>query len=348
MTFEPVYELTRGNIIESIHFGAAAVVDSFGNLLFSRGDPGLVCFLRSSAKPFQALPFIMKKGHIKYQLGLEEIALMCSSHSGTPEHTSLLAKFQKKIGITVEDLKCGAHYPIHGPSADQLLIAGLEPDPSHHNCSGKHTGLIAHALMNGDPTENYIDLEHPVQQNILKTFANLCNIEIDEVELGIDGCSAPNFAVPLYNTALAYARLCDPHDLDVTTAEACDTITQAMTTHPFIIAGPERFDTVLMIEGKGAIVAKGGAEGFMTVGIKPSVLYENSPGVGIAIKISDGDISGRARSGFTLQILDSLGLITTEMTQKLANFGPNLKLFNYREIEVGKGLPASPVEISWK
>jgi len=347
MNFEPVYELTRGNVVESVHYGAAAIVDSFGNLLYSKGDPGLVTFLRSSAKPFQALPFIRQKGHLKFQLTHEEIALMCSSHSGTPEHTALLGMFQDKIGVTVKDLKCGVHYPLHIPSADQLKFTGILPNPYHHNCSGKHTGMLAYARLEGYPLDSYLELNHPVQQNILRTFSEMCNFDQNEIELGTDGCSAPNFAVPLYNAALAFARLCDPKDLDSETAEACETIITSMTEFPFMVAGPDRFDTALMQAGEGKIVAKGGAEGFMSVGIRPNVLFEKSPGIGIAIKISDGDAGGRARSAFTLQILESIGALTPEMSNQLASFGPNLKIYNYQKIEEGEGRPASTVQVKW-
>lgn len=348
MSFEPVFELTRGDIVESVHFGAAAVVDSAGNLLYSRGDPGLVTFLRSSAKPFQLLPFIRKNGHKKFNLTSKEIAVMCASHSGTPEHVEVVSGIQSKIGVTDNDLMCGTHFPFHGESADQLKMAGQQPSQLHHNCSGKHTGMLAHAKLDGAPIDNYVDLSHPVQKNIIDAFANMCNFEPEQIEIGIDGCSAPNFAVPLYNAALAFARLCDPVDLDDETKAACETIATSMTKFPFMVAGPDRFDTTLMEAAHGKIVAKGGAEGFMSIGIKPNTAFEGSPGIGIAIKISDGDDSGRAREAFSLQILQALGVITPEVAEKTAVFGPEIILRNFRQLQVGNGRPASPVEIKWQ
>lgn len=348
MTYEPVFELTRGDVVESVHFGAAAVVDSGGNLLFSRGDPGLVTYLRSSAKPFQLLPFIKNNGHQKFGLTNQEIAVMCASHSGTPEHIAVVEGIQKKIGVTMDDLLCGTHFPFHGKSADELKIAGLQPSQLHHNCSGKHTGMLAHAKLEGAPIQDYVDLNHPVQKNILEAFAVMCNFEADQVEIGIDGCSAPNFAVPLYNAALAFARLCHPVDLSPETQIACETISTAMSEFPFMVAGPERFDTILMEAAQGKIIAKGGAEGFMSIGIKPDAAFDGSPGIGIAIKISDGDGFGRAREAFSLQILQALGVLTPAIEEMTSAFGPVVTLRNFRKLQVGDGHPSSPVNIKWQ
>jgi len=257
--YQPVFEITRGQIVESIHFGAAAVVDSHGRLLASLGDPQLITFLRSSAKPFQALPFIEGKGHEKYGLSMREIALMCSSHSGTDDHVETIKSMQAKVGVGVDDLMCGMHYPIHDATADAMKVRGELPTPYRHNCSGKHTGMLAHAKLRNAPLENYIEFHHPVQESILQTFAEMCVIPKEKVELGIDGCSAPNFAVPLYNAALGYARLCDPFEQTPERSAACHTISTAMMTYPDMVGGPGRFDTALMQTGNGRILVKGGA-----------------------------------------------------------------------------------------
>ena len=279
-TYEPVFELTRGKIVESIHFGAAAVVDAHGQLLARLGDPHLVTFLRSSAKPFQVLPFIERAGQEKFGLTQREIALMCSSHSGTDEQVETVKGMQAKIGVKVSDLLCGTHYPLHEPTADAMKLRGELPTAYRHNCSGKHTGMLAHARLLAAPLENYLDFDHPVQKNILQAFAEMCEVPVESVELGIDGCSAPNFAVPLYNAALAFARLCDPHDQSQSRAAACRTISSAMITHPDMVGGPGRFDTALMRAGKGFILVKGGAEGFQSIGLLPGALGAGSPGVG--------------------------------------------------------------------
>jgi L-asparaginase II len=339
-SYQPIFELTRGRIVECVHFGAAAVVDSHGRMLASIGDPQLVTFLRSSAKPFQALPFIELGGQEKFGLTPREIALMCSSHSGTDEHVEAVKGMQAKIGVGVGDLLCGMHYPIHEASADAMKVRGELPTAYRHNCSGKHTGMLAHARLRGAPLENYIDFQHPVQASILQTFAEMCALPVEKVELGIDGCSAPNFAVPLYNAALGYAHLCDPFDQTPERAAACRTITAAMMSNPDMVGGPGRFDTALMWAGNGRILVKGGAEGFQSVGLLPGALGVDSPGIGIAIKISDGDPTDRARNGVTLAILQSLGALNTEQLAQMAAFGPQIQLENYRKLKIGVSRPA--------
>ena len=338
--YQPVFELTRGRIVECIHFGAAAVVDSHGKLLASLGDPELVTFLRSSAKPFQALPFIERKGPEKFGLTQREIAIMCSSHSGTDEHVETVKGMQAKIGVNVNDLMCGMHYPIHEASADAMKVRGELPTPYRHNCSGKHTGMLAHAVLRGAPLANYVDIHHPVQESILQAFAEMCGLTVDQVELGIDGCSAPNFAVPLYNAALGYARLCDPFEQAPERATACKTISAAMMANSDMVGGPDRFDTVLMKVGNGRILSKGGAEGFQSVGLQPGALGSDSPGIGIAIKISDGDPTDRARNGVALAILQSLGALNAGQMAEMAAFGPQVQLENYRKLKVGVSRPA--------
>jgi L-asparaginase II len=338
--YEPVFELTRGKIVESVHFGAAAVVDSRGRLLASLGDPYLVTFLRSSAKPFQALPFIERGGHEKFGLTPREIALMCSSHSGTDEHVEMVKGMQAKIGVSASDLLCGTHYPIHEATSDAMKIRGELPTPYRHNCSGKHTGMLAHAKLRAAPIENYLDFDHPVQASILQTFAEMCVVSVESVELGIDGCSAPNFAVTLYNAAFGYARLCDPYDQAPVRAAACRTISSAMMSHPDMVGGPGRFDTALMRAGKGAILVKGGAEGFQSVGLLPGAIGAGSPGIGIAIKISDGDPSDRARNGVALAILQALGALDAQQLDELSSFGPQTQLQNYRKLNIGVSRPA--------
>lgn len=338
--YQPVFELTRGQIVECVHFGAAAVVDANGKLLAALGDPQLVTFLRSSAKPFQALPFIERKGHQEFGLSPREIALMCASHSGTDEHVETLKAMQAKIGVTVDDLQCGMHYPIHEATSDAMKVRGELPTPYRHNCSGKHTGMLAHAKLRHEPLGTYLDFQHPIQKSILQAFAEMCGLPSEQVELGIDGCSAPNFAAPLYNAALGYARLCDPRDLAPERAEACRTIASAMMAHPEMVGGPGRFDTVLMQVGQGRILVKGGAEGFQSVGLLPGALGPDSPGIGIAIKISDGDPTDRARTGVALAILQALGALDAGQLEQMAAFGPQIQLQNFRKLKVGVSRPA--------
>jgi L-asparaginase II len=338
-TYQPVFELTRGNTVESVHYGAFAVVDYRGQMILSSGNPHTVTFLRSSAKPFQALPFIENGGHLHWGFSLPEIAILCASHSGTDEHAAVLSRMQAKISVTQDDLLCGVHAPVDEPTRMAMLARGEEPTPNRHNCSGKHTGMLAHAMMIDAPIEDYINPEHPVQIRILQSFSEMCNLEPREVDIGIDGCSAPVFAIPLWNAALGYARLCDPADLDPQRAQACRTITHAMMSHPEMVAGPGKFDTRLMAATHGKIVSKGGAEGYQQIGIMPDVIKPGSPGIGIALKISDGDRRGLVRPAVTLEILRQLNAIKPSELEDLAEFGPRLPVKNWRGLIVGEAYP---------
>lgn len=333
--YKPVVEVTRGRIVESIHSGAAAVVDSEGRLLASYGDPYAVSFMRSAAKPFQALPFIEMGGAEKFGFTSAEIGLICASHSGTDEHRRALIKLQTKIGISEADLLCGTHPPFHQPTVEALLLKGEMPTPNRHNCSGKHTGMLAHAKMRGLELSQYLDIDSSVQQSILHTFAEMCELPANNVELGIDGCSAPNFAIPLYNAALGLARLSDPRSLNEARRAACQKIFKGMTGSPDMVAGPGRFDTLFMETKRGSILTKTGAEGYQIFGIPA---HNGSPGVGIALKISDGDLNDRARGLMGLEILRQLGLVSTEELSELSGFFTK-KLSNWRKIDVGEIRP---------
>lgn len=340
---EALIECTRGPIVESIHFGALAVVTSRGELLASYGDPQLTTFLRSSAKPFQALPFIERGGAQHFGLTDREVALMCASHSGTDEHVAVVRGIQQKIGAGEEHLLCGVHNPFHEPTAQALLLRDEKPTSNRHNCSGKHTGMLAHALLRGLPLEDYINPRHPVQQAILLAFAEMCGLQPDEVIQGVDGCSAPNFAVPLYNAALAMARLADPLDQPQPRAEALQHIFRAMAANGDMVAGPGRFDTLVMELMDGKLVSKAGAEGYQVLSLLPGTLGAGSPGIGIAFKVADGDINGRARPLIGVEILRQLGVLDAEQMTALAGFDRR-SIHNWRKLTVGEIRPCFALE----
>jgi L-asparaginase II len=342
LPYLPLFELTRGETVESIHAGAIAVVDVHGRLVAWYGDPETITFLRSAAKPFQVLPFLENNGQSAYQLTPREIALMCASHSGTDDHLAVLKALQLKTQVTEADLLCGAHYPFYEPVAEAMRERKEQPTPNFHNCSGKHTGMVAYARLKNESTNDYILPDHPVQQEILQTFAEMCALPVESVATGIDGCSAPNFAVPLRNAAQAYARLCDPVNGGVQPIhreEACRMIVSAMIFNPDMVAGPNRFDTSLMEVCQGRILTKGGAEGYQAVGLMPGALGQDSPALGIAVKISDGDSRFKIRPAVVLEVLRQLGALSSTEMDILANYGPTFPVKNWRKIEVGEGHP---------
>ncbi len=337
--YEPLVELTRGPLVESIHFGALAVVDTAGRLVASVGSPDLVANLRSSAKPFQALSLVESGGADAYQLSQREIAIACASHSGTDEHVAVLRGMQAKIGVSENDLLCGVHYPIYEPAAEALRERGEAPTANRHNCSGKHTGMLANACFRGLSIEDYLNPEHPLQKIILQTFAEMVGLPAEEVPIGIDGCSAPTFAAPLRQAAHAYALLADPSSLPQPRRAALERIYAAMTSQPVLVAGPERYDTLLMRAAGGKIVSKGGAEAYQGMGIAPGALGPGSPALGIAIKVSDGDRAERAITTAALAVLVQLGALSAEQRGELAQFDRR-PIFNWRGLEVGETRPA--------
>ena len=342
--YSAMIEVTRGPIVECVHFGAAAVVDASGRLVASFGDPATVTYLRSSAKPIQLLPFMELGGAEAFGLSDRQVAVMCASHSGTDDHVAVIRSIQQKVGVTEQNLMCGVHTPGDEKTALALIQRGEEPGPLRHNCSGKHTGMLAQAVLRHLPVEDYINPAHPVQTLIFQTFAEMCGVTVEQMPLGTDGCSAPVFATSLRSAAWGYARLCGPDQLAPQRAAACRRITRAMTTNPDMVAGPGRFDTNLMMACAGKIVTKGGADGYQAIGIMPGAIVPGSPALGITIKISDGDETGRARSLASIEILRQLGAVTPAELQTLAQYDVR-PVHNWRKLEIGEIRPCFKLEM---
>jgi L-asparaginase II len=353
----PIFELTRGDLVESLHYGSLAIVDAHGELVAGWGDPFAVTYLRSSAKPLQVLPFLEQGGRDFFDLSSQEVALMCASHSGTDEHIAVLHSIQARASVLESDLRCGVHPIGHKPTIDAMRQRGESLSPNRNNCSGKHTGMLAFAVMRGISKQGYLDPSHPIQQDILRTFAEMCSLPVEQVVVGVDGCSAPNFAVPLYHAALAYARLCDPAAGEVAPqarVQACRLVTDAMLSYPAMVGGPESFDTRLMrVLGK-RLICKGGAEGYLAMGLLPGALHTTSPALGIVLKISDGDLAGhsrpagdplgRVRPAVALEILKQLEVLSPAHLAILAEYGPSFPLLNWADIAIGQGRPCFALE----
>ncbi len=348
---QPLLELTRGAVVEAVHFGSIAVVAADGTLLHSYGDARSVAFLRSSAKPFQALPFIESGGAEYFDLTPREIALICSSHDTAQIHLDALAALQKKIGIEESQLQCGAHLPSDAKKLRETIQQNITPTANFNNCSGKHSALLAFAKMRGLPLESYLETDHPIQREILQTLAAMCAIDADKIQLGTDGCSAPNFAMPLYNAAWGMARFCDPRGLSAQRAAACEKIVAAMTAHSEMISNVGEFDAELMRVADNKIVTKRGAEGFQIIGIAAGVVHEQ--GVGVALKVTDGDKSSmdnhlekhaRVRPPITLEILRQLQALDAAQFEALAEFGPRKTLVNYAGVVTGNLYPVFQIQ----
>ncbi|HEX3484295.1 MAG TPA: asparaginase [Micropepsaceae bacterium] len=301
MTNPILVEVTRGPLVESIHRGAVAVSDAKGRLRLAIGDIERPIFPRSALKPIQAVPLVESGTADTYKLSDEELALACASHSGEPQHTSPIAAWQSRIGCSVADLACGPHRPVHEPTATGMIVSGERWTPLHNNCSGKHTGFMTLARGLGAPVAGYEQYEHPVQREVERTLKEMAGLS-GPLPHGIDGCTVPNFALPLAALARAMAAFADPSTLPKARAETCARILSAMIAHPELVAGTGRPCTLLMRQAPG-IAVKTGAEG-VYVAILPAL------GFGVALKIDDG--AGRAAETAIAAVLIALGALPDE------------------------------------
>ena len=316
---EPLVQVKRGAITESRHRGHVVAIEPGGKLVASLGAPQNVTFLRSSAKPFQALPLLLTGAAEHFGLTDREVALVCGSHNGEPIHTELAASMLRKIGLGPEALKCGAHEPYGAEAARVLRERGEEPNALHNNCSGKHAGILAVARHLNASIENYDSPENPVQKQIADVVARFSDVAVTDMAVGIDGCGAPIFGITVKAMALAYARLVSPPaGFDKETRDACDRIVRVMSAHPELIGGTsDRLDTEVMRAAPGRLISKVGAEGVYTAGIRPCEEWPN--GLGLAIKIEDGD-DKRARPTVVIETLRQLGVLRDESLEAVAKY----------------------------
>lgn len=329
-------EVTRGQLVESIHRGDIAVVHSSGKILYHAGDVERLTYMRSSSKPIQAVAVLECGVAEKFNLDLKEIAVLLSSHSGEKEHVEVLAGIAEKLGIAEEVLRCGTHIPLGKNAARELAAAGKDPTSFHCTCSGKHLGHIAAALAKGLSPDGYYKKDYEVQLIIKETIARFSRIGKDDIILGLDGCGVPVYGLPLKNMALAYANLCNESFMDGQYNKSQNYVTSAMTMHPEMVAGGDRLDTVLMKRLGDRILCKFGDEGVYCTGII-------GKGVGIALKIEDG--SDRAVGAVIIETLLQMGIIKREEAEEL-HFYWNPKILNNRKEQVGEIRPVFRLEQS--
>jgi L-asparaginase II len=274
-------EITRGNLVESFHRGAVAVVDGSGELTAKWGDVDQLIYARSAIKPLQALPLIETGAADKFGLSDQEIALACSSHSAEEVHTDAVGGWLTRLDLGEANLECGACPPLVTETLEALYRAGDKPTQIHNNCSGKHTGMLTTARHLAEPTEGYIKLAHPVQQRIKDTLEEMMECDLSQAPNGIDGCGIPVLGMSLTAIATGMAKLASPGGQALSRKNAIGRISKAMAAHPYLVSGKDRFDTALMLATKGAVLSKGGAEGV-------EVAFVPHLGLGVALKIDDG------------------------------------------------------------
>jgi L-asparaginase II len=330
----------RGERIESVHRGSVAVVDEDGYLKAFAGAPRAGIYVRSAAKPFQAMALLEAGGEREFGLVDDDIALLCASHGGEPRHVRVAKRLLERGGFTVENLACGAHPPMHEPSARALVASGERPTPLHNNCSGKHAGLLLACRLRGlDPAE-YWKASHPIQQVVVEHVAAFCSIVPSRIGIAVDGCSLPVFHLPLAALALGYARLLagrrpgQPGQADIR-----ERICRAMWESPGMVAGKGRFTTGFLEVGPGCWIGKEGAEGVYAMGLAPRKRGDRA--LGIAFKVEDG--SSRARDAVALDILTRLDRLPAAARGLLS---PHIApiVTNARGVEVGRIVARVPLK----
>ena len=267
-----VVEVRRGSVVEAVHrVHAVAVRD--GEVVASAGDPGHECFTRSSSKPIQALPL----ARARHDLDDRDLAIASASHRGEPEQVAAVRQLLAKAPAREEELDCGVQ-------------DGRPRDALHHNCSGKHAGMLAVCRARGWPSEGYRHADHPLQRELLEEHARAAEVDPAAIETAVDGCGVVTFAFALDRMALAFARL--------GSLPGGDRVAAAMRTHPDLIAGRGAPDTELMRALPGWI-AKGGAEGLLCAA--------GPDGTGVALKVEDGNGYRRAVGPALAAFLAELG-----------------------------------------
>ena len=299
-------EAWRGNIVESAHRGAFAVLDSHGGVRAALGDIDRPVFPRSAVKVMQALPLVASGAAERFGLSDAELALACASHNGEPAHVAAAEAMLAKAGLDAAALECGAHWPYREAFQRQMAAHGQTPTALHNNCSGKHAGFVcigcllaAHAGQDARAfVRGYLQPQHPVMRVVSAAIARATGADLGAAPVGTDGCSIPTYALPLRALALGFARIATGQGLDADDARAARRLRAAVAAQPFMVAGTDRFDTRVMQHFGERVFCKVGAEGMYATALPEQ-------GLGVAIKIDDGN-NARAAEVVVAALLEAL------------------------------------------
>ncbi|MGH1419285.1 MAG: asparaginase [Hyphomicrobiaceae bacterium] len=290
-------EVTRGPLVESFHTGSLALVRPDGEIVLAMGDVTSDVFPRSAIKALQAIPLVESGAADAFGYGAPEIALACASHTGTQRHVDLAGDMLKALELDTNALGCGIHPPLAMPAAKALWTSGGEATQLHNNCSGKHAGMLATAKHFGDSLDEYWLPSHPVQQRVHDTLSELCDRELGNNVMGFDGCSVPNWAMPLQVMAQIFAKVTTGRGMSGRRRDAVNRICHACWAEPELVAGPGRADSVIMRAVPGRVFMKTGAEGVYCGALPEAEL-------GFALKIDDG--LTRASAGAAIALIETL------------------------------------------
>jgi L-asparaginase II len=326
-------EATRGNIVESSHRGALAVLDADGAVVAALGDIDRAVFPRSAVKLLQALPLVASGAADRLGLSDEELALACASHNGEDIHAQTAARMLAKAGLDEDALECGAHWPYLDTATRALAAHGRAPSALHNNCSGKHAGLLclACALHGGADlrryARGYVAAEHPVMREVTAALQATTGFDLAHTPRGTDGCSIPAFAIPLRHLAHAYARAGTGIGLSTAHAAAAQRLRAAVAAHPCMVAGTGRFDTRVMERLGARVYCKVGAEGVFCAALPER-------GLGVAIKIDDGN-NARACEVAMAAVIEACVALDDGQAQFMRTLS-DVRLTNWNGIEVGR------------
>lgn len=322
----PIAYSTRGGHVENVFYGSIAVVDGTGALIASQGDTESPMFTRSSLKPFQAIPLLSHPNFVDLKLTLAETALLCASHNGEQVHADAAKAMLARASLAEPALQCGNHTPYWYSANDQRPPEGQRWNALFHNCSGKHSGMLLYAHLKKASTENYLDFEHPIQSDVRQAITHVCGWSRNgELPWGTDGCSAPNYAIPLSALARGFAWLTQSAS-DPVYGDAGRRIFEAMAAHPEMVSGEGRNDLALARAGRGDWINKVGADGVQT-------LASRSRGIGIAAKVSDGNL--KALMVAFCAVLEKLGMMDDAARDALKAWS-NVSIKSIRGVEVGR------------
>jgi len=317
----PAVNIIRGPLVESRHRVSACIVDNCGRILFKIGDIRSNVFLRSSMKPLQAAAMVGAGAAEHFGLKSEEIAICAGSHGGEAIHIAAVQSIMAKIGLDAGYLQCGVQPLLDAAANKAITLSGEKPKNVHHNCSGKHAGMLATAVHLSMNVGDYCHPDSDLQHYITEFIARVADLNPANVAIGINGCSAPVHGIPLQNAAMAFARLVEPVDVSNSDAEALRTVADAMRRHPeYVAACQGRICTELMRNG-GAVrlTAKSGAEGVYAAGWKNPL---SSQAYGLAVKVEDG--AQRARDPVVIALLQRFGVLPEELPETLMPFAAGL------------------------
>ena len=322
---EKLVEVYRGNLVESSHYGHVVISNSLGEILACWGNPDTVIFPRSSCKIIQALPLLETGSATKFSLGPKHLALACASHSGGQIHLNVAKDWLQKTGLNEQDLLCGCHFPYDRTQTKKLKKNGEKPCQLHNNCSGKHLSFLTISktiFHKNDYGSNYIDINHPVQKIVKKTFEEITGFQ--NPIYALDGCSAPNFACSIKSLAKAMAVFSNPNQLEHNRKRYIEDLKNAVLSHPDLIAGEERLCTKIIKKSNGRLIVKVGADGVYT-----AILLDK--GLGIALKICDG--SKKAAECLIVTLLIRLGYLKSD-EEDFFNY-LNIPIYNWSKMKTG-------------